>query len=312
MRRENWLREHLSLTLFRHLRRIHKSLHDKGIIKTTRFEVNFFGHFYPGDWSSGVDNHVYFYGAHEKHILYFMRDFFLGAERPSVFVDVGANVGQHALFMSRHADSVLAFEPYAPVRERTEEKIHINRLENIRVFPFGLGQRDETLPFYAPSTSNLGTGSFVGEFGLDSTNAMELPVRNGDRVIEAEGIDGIRLVKIDVEGFEKEVLRGLINTLRSQRPLAIFELSRHVNESLFSTDELKRYFPEEYDFYMFAAKRKASGRRSRRFRGRQRVTGEYQLIPLDLTVPDEQVNVVACPVEARTKMPARKMARSAT
>ena len=297
MNTQNWLRQHLGLKLFRHLRRLFKSLHERGVIRTTHFELDFFGNRYRGDWSNNIDNHVYFYGAYEKHILFFMRDYFQRVGEPGVFVDVGANVGHHTLFMSQFAELVCAFEPYPLVRDKMEEKIRMNLLENVRIFPFGLGQRDESLPFYAPRETHLGTGTFVGKACQGAETAMEFPVRNGDKVIEEGAIGGIRLIKIDVEGFEREVLRGLSNTLRIQRPLIVFEVSREVNEAFSDITELELCFPEEYGFLMFEARRRVSGRKSRRFRGRQRLTGEYRLTPLDFGVPDEQINVVACPAE---------------
>ena len=61
---------------------------------------------------TGVDNDIFYYGAYEKHILYFLRDVMRTVYgNRGTFVDVGANTGQHSLFVSRFASEVHAFEP---------------------------------------------------------------------------------------------------------------------------------------------------------------------------------------------------------
>jgi len=54
-----------------------------------------------------------------------------------VFLDIGANTGQHSLFMSRHAKEIHAFEPWAPVLIKLRRHIEINRLKNVVVHPSG-------------------------------------------------------------------------------------------------------------------------------------------------------------------------------
>jgi hypothetical protein len=67
-----------------------------------------------------------FYGAYAKHELILLRDITeaLRAELMSIaFYDVGANVGQHTLFMSKFADEVVSFEPYEPVRTKLLQRL---------------------------------------------------------------------------------------------------------------------------------------------------------------------------------------------
>ena len=82
----------------------------------TEFETNFFGLTYRGKLNAFIDWSVFFYGAYEKEILFLMRDL-VKDKQNQIFIDVGAYVGHHSLFMSKFCSEVHAFEPYDRVSE---------------------------------------------------------------------------------------------------------------------------------------------------------------------------------------------------
>ncbi len=211
------------------------------------FEVDFFGLRYPGDLSWYLDWNVYFFGAYEKTSLLYLRDL-LRDRGGEVFIDIGANVGQHTLFMSKYARVIHAFEPWDVVRRSIEEKIKRNSLTNVKIHPVGLGERHEWLPYYAPLGSNTGTGSFDSHHATDRNRLSEkLEIVNGDEYFEANGICDIDLIKIDAEGFEKFVLLGLRKTLARSKPTVFLEVSESTLRTLDGPDELRRCAPECYE-----------------------------------------------------------------
>src|SRR5262249_34545247 len=128
--------------------------------RSTRFSVEFFGNIYSGDLSNFIDWSVYIYGAYSNYELQLLGDIAeaLHTEIKHItFYDVGANVGQHTLFMSKRAEEVVSFEPFEPVRSKLLQKLEENKIRNVRVFPFGLGARDEDLAFISPTGANMGT-----------------------------------------------------------------------------------------------------------------------------------------------------------
>ncbi len=225
------------------------------------FEADFFGMSWPGVSNNHIDYQVLLRGGYEKFMLFFMRDIFSSVSKEkAVFIDVGANIGNHSLFMSKEAASVHAFEPYEPARRILERKIKNNRIRNITVHPVGLSNRCETIPFYPPNLSNLGTGSFEKEhctYNGQVTESLEVAI--GDDEISENGISDICLIKIDVEGHEPRVIEGLRKTLINNRPVVIFESSPTTREALEKFEDMQALFPEAYSFFIFSVKNKKNG-----------------------------------------------------
>lgn len=194
------------------------------------FVTDFYGWRYRGDLGSFVDWTVYFYGAYELGILNLLARAAEQAGPGAVFLDIGANVGQHSLFMSRHADQVHAFEPWPAAVARLRSLLADNGAANIHVHETALGDDERVLPFYAPAGANLGTGSFCPNVN-ENTAVGSLQVRVGDSMIKELGLARVDLIKIDTEGFEVRVLTGLKETLARHDPVVVveFALSQHEN-----------------------------------------------------------------------------------
>ena len=175
-----------------------------------------------------------------------MRDQLRDCTSPVVF-DVGANIGHHSLFYSTVAEVVHSFEPYGAVADRLQEKIDCNKIENVVLHRFGLGRENASLRFSPPESSNTGTGTFVPQAEASEPNGLVLEVRRGDEFADELSLEGLDFVKIDVEGFEKEVLEGLKQTLAHYRPKVFVEWNTEGS----SLSEFCEYFPEGYSFWYF-------------------------------------------------------------
>jgi len=140
-------------------------------------------------------------------------------------LDIGANTGQHSLFMSRYAKEIHAFEPWEPVIKRFRRMVEHNHIKNIVIHPFGLGDENSKEPFFRPPDINLGMGSFVEGFQENNSYEGELEIRIGDEALQKAGVMSVSLIKMDIEGYEKPALKGLRRTLQRHRPIVEFELS---------------------------------------------------------------------------------------
>ena len=140
-----------------------------------------------------------------------------------VFVDVGANNGFFSILASsivENSGKVYSFEPTKATFARLVRNIEINNFSNIIPFNVALGNRKGKETFYDFGKLD-GSNSFIGE-----KSAIPLTV-------EMEMLDNIlgsimpNIVKIDVEGFEREVLWGAKRTvLRNDDVILIFEYNR--------------------------------------------------------------------------------------
>ena len=194
------------------------------------FETDFFGIAYSGNMANFIDWTVFYYGAYsinELRLLAALADALRAQGKPVNFYDVGANIGHHTLFMSRHADHIFSFEPFATVRQEMERKLRHAKVGNVTTFPVALGNRNETAVFHPPTGANQGTGT-LGDALPDNASAEAIAVQvvRGDDFFAANHLPPVSLLKIDVEGYEVNALEGLRETLWRDRPPILMEIQR--------------------------------------------------------------------------------------
>ncbi len=170
-----------------------------------------------------------------------------------------------------------------------------NRITNIIIHPYGLGDENSQKAFFKPTGSNLGTGSFVE--GFQSANSLEgkLEIKKGDDAFAKEHIASVSVIKMDIEGYEKPALQGLRQTLRKHRPIMVFEVSTNPKNSVSikSKEELVGLFPENYEFLVISERSDP-------------LSGAYILEPIDGIIrfdQTEQHDLVAYPVERKSSIP---------
>lgn len=259
-----------------------------GFFRPVDFRTDFFGLVYEGNSRNLLDKQILCFGAQEKPILFFMRDVAVRLERNDVvFMDIGANVGQHSLFMSRLVKEVHAFEPYPPVLEKFRRLVAINDIGNIYIHPVGLGNENGQLPFSEPPDSDTGTGSFLPK-GNPSNHDVSMPLVIGDEWLEKIETTRVDIVKCDIEGYEKPALLGLRHTLEKNRPIIVMELNLGLEESFQGIDDLYATFPHGYEFLLFCME--------------DPYTGHYQLCKQENRLnfrKQERHNIVLFPAEKK-------------
>jgi FkbM family methyltransferase len=137
-------------------------------------------------------------------------------------VDVGANIGCTTLFFSEFASSVKSFEPSPSTFKFLQNNVNGARLTNIEINNFGLGSVNEELTLtFAP---NNRAGGFVSNLTQASAGHTieQIQIRKGDDLLFNQTI---HFLKIDVEGFEQNVINGLKNVIESNKPIVVLELN---------------------------------------------------------------------------------------
>lgn len=148
----------------------------------------------------------------------------------TVFLDVGANIGFFSIVAARQFPklSVHAFEPNQSIYARLQRNIDLNRnLTNLEAFPFALSNfsGNTTLFMPSPNDSNQGLSSLGDAIeGVTKGMSQTTPVKQLDELYE-NSTQKVSVIKIDVQGFEAEVLKGGETTIRRFRPVVVLEHS---------------------------------------------------------------------------------------
>ena len=138
-------------------------------------------------------------------------------------LDIGANVGIVSLWLAKlvgNNGKVHAFEPNPELQQLLNQTIQRNHADNICPHPVALGSKPGQLELRILE-NNTGSGSLILDYRLMNCRVVKVPVQTLDSIVVREKITAIRLMKIDVEGFEAEVLRGGSHVLESVRPQAV-------------------------------------------------------------------------------------------
>jgi FkbM family methyltransferase len=136
--------------------------------------------------------------------------------RDGIVCDIGANIGSHSVyFASILKREVFAFEPNKIAKDILEKNVLINELEDkIKIFQFALGAENKR------GKLNINSGNIGASF-INKAPFGDILIDKLDSVI-AKDIR-VALLKIDVEGFELEVLKGAEETIQANKPLIVIE-----------------------------------------------------------------------------------------
>ncbi len=141
-----------------------------------------------------------------------------------VIFDIGANVGIYAVYAALQypASQVLAFEPYLKNVNRLVANARLNGVDNLFPLYMGLSDTNGLETLYVKDERLGASGSQIGSNVDEHGNAYEVlarervPVMSLDSFIAVMGSPAPNHVKIDVDGIESRIIRGMTGTL--QRP----------------------------------------------------------------------------------------------
>lgn len=160
-------------------------------------------------------NNFFEIGLLENHVLKIVRP-------GDVVVDIGANIGNHTAFFSKicRASQVIAFEPQRQCFSNLLRNVQLNNLEGVQCFRYGLGASAGRagVQMYKPWNSGGLTlkEDVDGAFEIVTLDSLSLP--------------RIDVIKIDVEGFQRQVLEGAVETIRRTRPKIVIEMREGIDD----------------------------------------------------------------------------------
>lgn len=152
----------------------------------------------------------------EMDVLGNMRSLMADPEN-TVLIDIGHNCGNHTAYFAALGVEVHAFDPNRHLAKILEKTIEINNFSNVHLYNVGLGDHEYTTSFQKINSHHSG-GMSLKKGGQSLCDISVIPLDSLKLSFPYKKI----VVKMDVEGMELSVLRGMVKTLEEFRPEALF------------------------------------------------------------------------------------------
>ena len=144
----------------------------------------------------------------------------------TTIIDVGTNIGETLLNFAKLNPNGknIGFEPVPFLFEQARKHIDINNFSNVILENSALSDNAGSLVFNYGDENNSGGIFLTGETS-NKDSSKTVTAETLDNYIERRGVKNISLIKIDVEGFEMNVLKGAAQTLKNHKPALFVEIN---------------------------------------------------------------------------------------
>ncbi|MBO6212328.1 FkbM family methyltransferase [Algoriella sp.] len=166
--------------------------------------------------------------SYEPDFTYFLRTV-LSQEKGN-FIDVGGHIGRFTTLMAKNDWQVVTFEPIKSNYNLLMNNLNDNDCnQNAVVYNIGLGDKAVNQNIYF-DRKELGEASMINNSSANDSENIKIEVF--DELMKGYQFNDLTVVKIDVEGFEENVINGMKDFLTTEKPLMVLELwsgnSEHV------------------------------------------------------------------------------------
>lgn len=185
--------------------------------------------FFEFDFTFDPSIRLMYENIYEVDILNAMKRYLLPGD---VFVDAGANIGYLSavgLNLVGREGQVHAFEPVPQYFHKLQQLVTLNPSHRITVNHLALGETDSTAKINITNLPNIGWNTLVPGLMSGETvrQSIEVTVKRLDVYLHERGLNKIAMIKIDTEGYEFPVLKGLSEYLKdsNNRPVLMVEIA---------------------------------------------------------------------------------------
>ena len=169
----------------------------------------------------------------------------LDSVRNKHIIDAGGYVGDTALLFSSYTDkNIHVFEASPSNMDIIRETIRLNHLDNIVPVSKALGEKSGTATFSLGERNSC--NSLVERPGYNYPDHIEVPVVTLDDYVRENNIE-VGLIKVDIEGGKQLLLRGAVETIRTQHPILLISIYHSANDFF----EIKPMIEKMCDKYTF-------------------------------------------------------------
>ena len=149
----------------------------------------------------------------------------------AIIFDVGGHAGQFTKLFAKMASKgkVFTFEPASYTRQILQSMAGLKRLNNVFIIPFGLGDKasEQTLNVPIKKSGSVGYGlSFIGTPNSDrhALYKDQILITTIDKIVNCFEIQRIDFIKVDIEGFEYQLLQGAKDAIEKFKPTLFLEV----------------------------------------------------------------------------------------
>lgn len=203
------------------------------------------------DFLDPVDRQIIINKKYEEDAVNFLEKE-LNKNNFSSFLDIGANSGYFSFYFGSKFQNIKikAFEPNVEAFEKFEITTKKNSFKNIKIFNFGLSDNEKKINMITwYKHGHAKTNSIILEKSHDLRNSkiFEANLKIGDEILNYHSEK--LCIKIDVEGHELNVLKGLSRNLNNNKCLVLVEVAdnkyKNVN-SFFIQNNFKQVFKSKF------------------------------------------------------------------
>lgn len=153
---------------------------------------------------------------YEKDTCYMINKYI---KKDSIFFDIGANEGFFSVVASKKiiTGKIYCFEPQKNLLKIIEKNLLKNNFKNFFLLDFGIGESEYFTNLNVFQDTNTGASSILKKHFLN-TKKTKIKIKSLDHFVSEERLyDQIDLVKIDIEGYEIQAIKGMENLLKEKK-----------------------------------------------------------------------------------------------
>lgn len=191
-----------------------KSIRTKKIKNKIRMEL---------DITEYLQAYLYLFGNYESQTIKFLKKYI---HKGNYIFDVGANIGYMSLLFSKFTGpegKIFAFEPETNNFSMLQKNILLNNVNNIFSYKVACSENEEELKLYLSEGINKGQHTLLKVHQENEQFEIVKTIKLDD-FFALNHLDRIDLIKIDVEGAELEVLKGMDSILTNYAPILVIEV----------------------------------------------------------------------------------------
>lgn len=192
----------------------------------------------------------------ESNFQTFCRNFL---EPDAVALDIGANIGATAIVLSQYLGrgQVYAIEPGKKIFSLLEKNIRKNNIPNVKVLNCAVSDTSTKLRFF----ENSAYGHIDLSSPEESSDDGSIDAFSLDDLVDSLNVERLDFLKVDVEGFEHQVLKGAQKTLGRFNPMLYLEFNSWclLNHSNTNPLELANYLLRNFKFVYRVVKTPGAG-----------------------------------------------------